>query len=105
MHERRSMQRFNLQLTSLITSTGTTKAADQTKTVTSNICAAGAYFMTSAPFSIGTKLEIDLFWPPAHIVRSNFRQALIKLSGEVVRTDSKGMAVAFSSKSRFVPIG
>ena len=105
MDERRSMQRFNLQVTSLITPEGSTRGSDKTKTVSSNICAGGAYFIISEPLPTGTKLEIDLHWPPKQAAHADYRKSLIKLSGEVVRTDSKGIAVAFSSKSKFVPIG
>ena len=105
MDERRSMQRFDLQLKSHLFSTRTTEAPDKTETVTSNICAGGAYFKTTVPFSIGTELEIDLFWPPKNGANINYRPGLIKLSGKVIRTDSKGIAVSFGSKNRFLPIG
>jgi hypothetical protein len=87
-------------LKSHLFSTRATEAPDKTEAVTSNVCAGGAYFVTTSPFSIETELEVDLFWPPKHGVNINYRPGLIKLSGKVVRTDSKGIAVSFSSKNR-----
>ena len=103
MAERRSMERFNLHFPVMISAMGKDQEVFTKEFVTSNICAGGAYFITSKPFLLGTKVQIDLPWPPMKLKLKESRKALIKLQGKVVRASAKGMAIAFSSQHEIIP--
>jgi hypothetical protein len=99
MGEKRSLERFDLVLPSLI------KFMDQhheeriLHLQTSNICSGGAYFSTNQPLPEGTQVNIDLVLPldRLKILKKQHQKAFIKATGTVLRTESEGMAVCFDN--------
>ena len=63
---------------------------------TNDICAIGAFFNIDEPVPEGTEIEIDLDLPVDELKDVKGNSARIKVSGVVVRTDKKGIAVSFS---------
>ncbi len=70
--------------------------------VTSDICASGAYVKTPNPLSIGAGVDVELPWPPETLCPEADRKMLILLSGSVVRTEAKGIAIEFNPKYKIV---
>ena len=102
MIEKRCMQRFNMQLPILITTSDQMEAKIAKEFVTSDICANGAYVKTPNALSIGTGVLVELPWPPETLCLEVDRKMLISLSGCVVRTDAKGIAIAFNPKYKII---
>ena len=102
MIEKRCMQRFDMQLPLLITTSDQMEAKITKEFVTSDICASGAYVKTPGALSIGASVLVELPWPPETLCLGADRKMLILLSGCVVRTDAKGIAIAFNPKYKII---
>ena len=102
MIEKRCMQRFNMQLPILITASDQMEAKITKEFVTSDICASGTYVKTPNALSIGAGVLVELPWPPETLCLEADRKMLFLLSGCVVRTDAKGLAIAFNDKYKIV---
>jgi hypothetical protein len=95
LNEKRLMQRFSLKLRVFITIKGLEQDIRAKEFVTTNICAGGAYFIAKKPFSTGTKVQVEIPWPPEQLRPNTKRRMLVIFSGEVIRTSVTGMAIAF----------
>jgi len=91
----RKMERFDLALRSRLRLPGMEKP-EFINLLTSDVCAGGAFFKTDLPLPIGTEVEVDLVLPLDNLKRLNAHQALIKVSGAVIRSDDQGIAVCFN---------
>lgn len=101
--DKRRLERFNLGLPSQI-SVGTGPDQQNIDLFTRDISSGGAYFHTEAPLPVGTVVKIDLVISLDELKKIESRKALIKVSGEVVRSENKGMAICFEKDYKIIPI-
>ena len=107
MEEKRALQRFDLEIPAKVKST----TSDQEKTLlnllTSNICSGGAFFHTTQPLLEGTQVKIDLVLPLDKLkqLKDDCKQAYIKVTGRVLRSESEGMAILFDKDYLIRPGG
>ena len=101
--ERRSMERFDLELPALLSLTDKSGNQRAFELKTSNICSGGAFFKTDKPFPLGTDVKMDLILPLEKFQTGKANQSHIDVSGVVVRTTDQGMAVCFDKRYRIEP--
>ena len=98
--ERRDMERFDLELPTLLSVTEE-NGKQQTFEVTSkNICAGGAFFKTDNPLPVGTDVKMDLIVHLEKFKTVKGNGTHIDVSGSVIRTNDQGMAVCFDTRYR-----
>lgn len=105
-NERRSLKRFALSLPARIEkiprSENNTRAI--LDLITKDICASGAFFLSTHPLNKGTPVKIDLILTPEKSRNSRVWRALIEVNGVVLRRDPDGMAVNFEKRYRLIPL-
>ena len=101
--EKREMERFDLELPALLSMMDESGNQRAVKFMISNICAGGAFFKTGEPFSVGSSVKMDLTLPLDRFKKTGGKRSHVHVSGSVIRTDEKGMAVCFDKKYRIVP--
>ena len=106
MERKRNLERFDLRCPATITViSGDDEHQNELKNLlTKNICSGGAYFHTDQPLAEGTPVKIDLFLRIDELKKLDSRQAQIKVQGEVVRSESGGMAICFKDNYSIKPI-
>jgi hypothetical protein len=102
MAENRSMERFDLDLKAFVSVSDESDKSDSLKMHTRDISTNGVYLTTDSPLPVGTRVNVDMILSLDEIKKLGGK-ALIKSSGEVLRTESGGMAICFDRKSRIVP--
>ena len=101
--EKREMERFDLKLPALLSmkdENGNQRAAEF---MISNICSGGAFFKTGEPLSEGTVVKMDLILPLQRFSKTGGKRSHVDVSGLVIRTNDKGMAVCFDKRYRIQP--
>ena len=101
--EKRKMERFNLELPALLSTNDENGNPKAVEFIISNICSGGAFFKTDEPFSVGTDVKMDLILPLDKLNKPGGKKSRVDISGSVIRTDDKGMAVCFDKKYRISP--
>ena len=96
--EKRSLERFKLQLLSRISVRGKERDMQAIKLLTKDVSAGGAFFNISDPLSVGTRVDLDLILNIDRFKELKGNSALFNLSGTVIRTDKNGMAISFDEK-------
>jgi hypothetical protein len=102
--EKRKVERFDLELEAFVSLPGETDPADMGNMVTRDVSMSGVYLVTDAPLPVGSKVNVDMILTLGGRKKHDAQQAWIKASGEVLRTDSQGMAVSFDDQSRILPL-
>jgi len=95
MEKRRQFERFALELPARLEVEATAQKDEPSSLKTSNISAGGAFFHTERPLSEGTRLRLNIILAIEKLKKLIGSQCHIKVKGEVVRSDEKGMAVRF----------
>ena len=97
MKERRRLVRFDLEIPATIELLTPGQERELLNLLTSNICSGGAYFHTTQLLPEGARAKVDLDLPLDRLERlkEGYRQAYIKVTGEVLRAESEGMAICF----------
>ena len=105
MKERGGLERFNLKLPATVTAAShVNDEGVQVQTVaTENICSGGAFFRTLTPFFKGTRVKIEVVLDPPAAISSGRKGAIVRVNGEVLRSNSVGVAVRFDQKYRLLP--
>ena len=101
--EKRKVERFDLNLKAYVSKAEDAEPAAAASLVTRDISMNGAYFLTDNPLPTGVKVNVDLILSLVDLSKQGDRTALIKVSGEVLRTESAGMAVCFDNNSKIMP--
>ena len=107
MKEKRTLQRFDLEIPAKIESTTSGQEKRLLNLLTSNICSGGAFFHTTQPLPEGTQVKIDLVLPLDKLkqLKDDCKQAYIKVTGRVLRSESEGMAILFDKDYLIRPGG
>jgi len=97
MKDKRRVERFDLELPATIELLTPGKEKRLLNPLTSNISSGGAYFHTTQPLPEGTQVKIDLVLPLEKLrkLKKEHKQAYIKVTGTVLRSESEGMAICF----------
>lgn len=95
--EKRGLKRFDLEIPAKIKISTSGEGEEVHDLITSDISSGGAFFHTSKPLPEGTDVKIDLILPLSKLreLEGNYDHTYIKISGTVLRTESRGMAICF----------
>lgn len=105
MLERRQGRRFNLRLPCLITVLHGGPQRDFLQADSKAISCVGAYLCTNQPIAAGTRIGIDLMVCLKAAPDCPQHRSCISIKGEVVRSDSQGMAVRFDGVYQIIGVG
>ncbi len=103
MKDRREFERFDLELLARAEAETFGQGNGPFSLKTSNISAGGAFFHTARPLSEGTKVKLNLILAIEKLKKLTGAQCHIKVKGEVVRSDEKGMAIRFQRNYKMIP--
>ena len=103
-YENRKMERFSLDLAGLLSANGRSKEGVW-KLQTIDICAGGALLHTNEDVPLGTEISVDLILPLDRFKEIKTKNALIEVSGKVIRKGNNEMAVCFNDGYKISPIG
>jgi PilZ domain len=104
MVNRRKLERFDLQLQTLVSAYRKGCAPDTMNLLTTNISSSGAFLRSGQFLPIGTKVRLDLVLPLDELKKDKVKKTLIEVSGEVIRNERQGMAVCFAEDYKISPI-
>jgi hypothetical protein len=104
MKDKRRLKRFDLKIPATIELMDSDRKEGIVNLRTSNMCSSGAYFHTTKPLPEGTRVKIDLVLPLDRLKRleDGCKRAYIKITGRVLRSGSKGMAICFDEDYQLV---
>jgi hypothetical protein len=103
MHEKRSMKRFNLELTSSVSLGNPHNGGKWISLMTSNISARGTFLRTRQPFPVGTRVNVEVVLPISE-KKAWLNNSLIEISGVVIRNEEAGMALRFDDAYRILSL-
>lgn len=105
MKERRKLERFDLHIPARIELLITKRDRELIHLLTRNICSGGAYFHTTKPLLENTQVKIDLVLPLDKLktLKDEWKHALIKVTGKVLRSGPEGMAICFEKDYQIHP--
>jgi len=101
--DRRKMERFDLKLPTNLSWAGKGKEQELIELMTNNICAGGAYFITSRALPKGTEVKVNLILHLDKIQKRGSKRSHIDVSGFVTRTNHQGMAIWFDKNYKISP--
>jgi len=103
--ERRHLERFSLKAFAVV-QTVSPGAAKVFELSTQDISSGGAFFPMEVPLPTGEKVKITLYLSisPLERIIDSPGKAKITTRGEVVRSTSQGMAVAFDRRYTISPV-
>ena len=104
MKDKRKLERFDLEIPATLELLASDREQRILNLLTSNMCSGGAYFHTTQPLPEGTQVKIDLVLPLDRLreLKDDCKQAYIKVTGTVLRSESKGMAICFDEDYQIV---
>jgi len=107
MKEKRRLERFDLKIPAKIQSATSDQEKRLLSLLTTNISSGGAFFHTTQPLCEGTQVKIDLVLPLERLkqLKDDCKQAYIRVTGRVVRSESEGMAILFDKDYLIRPGG
>ncbi|MBW1759756.1 MAG: hypothetical protein JRG68_01365 [Deltaproteobacteria bacterium] len=102
---KRIMERFSIKLPSRLSVVRESGEQESFELLTDNICAGGAFFKTrrSLSLSVGTKVKIGIILVLDELKMPKLKKTHIKVSGTVIRTAGKGIAISFDKNFRILP--
>ena len=95
--EKRKLERFNLKIPAKIEA-AISEGEEIPDLMTGDTGSGGAFFHTLRPLPEGTDVEIDLVLPIAKLkkLQDDYPQIKIEITGTLLRSESKGMAIHFN---------
>jgi hypothetical protein len=104
MREKRKVERFDLQIETMLIVQNETIMDKQPMLLSRDISCAGVFLDTNNPLPIGTRVDLNLLLSQ-HEFGSKKKDERINIitSGKVVRTNDHGMAVEFDELYKIKP--
>ena len=101
--EKRRLERYDLEVPAEIEVIGAGLKEGVKNLLTMNICSGGAFFHTTQPLAVGTKIRISLVLPLDRLKEAirGHQEVCVRVTGRVLRSESDGMAVSFNQDYRF----
>ena len=95
--DKRALERFDLKIPAKIEVRNSEQGEKILDLITRDICSGGAFLYTSQPLTEGINVKLDFMLPLNRLKKLNddCRQAYIKITGTVLRSESTGMAILF----------
>jgi hypothetical protein len=104
VREKRSMERYDLDLPAILTfENGAGKIAHQ-KVVTKNVCAGGSFCTKGPTLPRGTDVKMELILSLEKYNNFDVRTSHISVSGKVLRSNEKGLAVCFNQQYQIMAV-
>jgi len=103
---KRRLERFDLEIPAKVKVTVSAEVEEVCDLLTNDISSGGAFFHTDEPLPEGTTVEIDLILPLSKLIKTlegSSQYTRIKVNGQVLRSESKGMAVSFHEDYQISP--
>lgn len=104
LDDQREMQRFSIAVPARVEPADEAPANPGPDLYSRDVCAGGAFFLTSQPLDVGTQVVVQMLLCPRDITASPGRKAQVTISGEVLRTDRNGIAVRFNSNYKITSV-
>ena len=106
MLEKRKMDRYALRLpaTIRVMSNEDDNGSQTYEVMTSDVSAGGAFFETETPLAEGTQIKVRMVLSIESIKKMTGKQAVVNVSGHVLRVGHKGIAVCFNPNYRMTPL-
>ena len=98
IREKRSMERYDLHLPAVLTFEREAGEISHQKVVTKNVCAGGSFCTKGLTLPSGTDVKMDLIVSLEKYKNLDVRKSHISVSGKILRSDKKGMAVCFNQQ-------
>lgn len=103
-YEKRIMERFDLDIPSVVSVHAGNGQKEILELRTSNICAGGVFFKTEQPLAVGTEVKIELLISLDELKKLETSKTIIRVTGEVIRSEKQGMAICFENNYRIEPL-
>ena len=103
---KRRVERFDLEIPAKVKVSVSAEVEEVSEVLTNDISSGGAFFHTDQPLPEGTVVEIDLILPLSKLTKSlkgSEQYTRIKVNGQVLRSESTGMAVSFHDDYQISP--
>ncbi len=103
MSDRRRLERFKLSIPARLIVFSSRQKKEVFETSTTNICAGGAFFKTDHTVPEGSQVHLDFILPVNKLKKLIGVSSYIKINGNVVRSDSDGIAISFDESYELMP--
>jgi hypothetical protein len=102
MREKRKVERFNLQIETILNVQNEAIMDKAPILLTRDISCTGVFLTTSNPLPIETRVDLDFLLNQNELESGSSKDKRINIStsGKVIRTDEQGMAVKFDKLYR-----
>ena len=104
MDDKRTFERFDLQVPVKVGIRGTDHESVEVSLLTRDICAGGAYMETKTPLPEGTKVKVDFVLSIEKLKEMLDSHCRVIVEGEVIRAEGKGIAIRFEDDYQIMPI-
>lgn len=96
MEEKRKVERFALQIETMLHVPDDSATDTSQRLISRDISSDGVFLITNNPLPIGTRVDLDLLLR-LNELNSNFKDKLINIStsGEIIRIEEGGFVVRF----------
>lgn len=102
--ENRRTERFELELPAKLAMAEFSNQKTKIDAKTVDVSAGGAFFLTKKAVTVGTPVKIEMILPLDKLKKIKGKQALINVTGVVVRSVKKGLAVCFDEDYKIMPL-
>ncbi len=102
--EKRRLQRFRIGVPAHIEVCGDLARSIHMDLLSWDVCADGAFFLTPQPLATDTPVRIRMQLVPQKLTEMQYGCAQITLTGTVLRTNRRGMAIRFDRNYQISPV-
>ena len=105
MLDKRKLDRYALRLpaTIRVISSGEENGSQTYEVMTNDVSAGGAFFETDTHIAEGTQVKVRMVLSIDSIKKMTGKQAVVNVTGHVLRVGHKGIAVCFNPNYRMTP--
>ena len=103
--DKRKIERFSLELPTHVMVKNSNRRPKTLELRTRNVCSGGAFVTTDDPLSVGAEVGLRMMLSLERLQKYGGTKSVINVSGSVIRTDDKGMAICFDEKYSISPVG
>ena len=106
MMNKRRLDRYALRLpaTIRVIANDDDNGSQTYEVMTNDVSAGGAFFETDTPLAEGTPVKVRMVLSIESIKKMTGKQAVVNVSGHVLRVGHKGIAVCFNPSYRMTPL-
>ncbi len=101
--DKRKYERFPLRLRGKVAANESGNG-DPIDVVTTDVSSGGAFFHTTKPLAIGSRVKLTIFVASKTLNALTGTKGSMRAAGTVVRSSIEGMAVCFSQEPELIPV-